>query len=129
MKLLFDLANRGILSDPLIRMGIRMLNRIHLKKENPGSLEKAITEKMSFVDTLRKSPLALVTDKPNEQHYEIPPEFFQKILGRNLKYSCCYWTKHVANLEGVEEAMLELTSQRAQLESYFKKGQSQCVSQ
>jgi len=54
MKLLFDLANRGILPDQLIRMGIRMLNRNRLKKENTGSLEKAITAKMSFVDTLRK---------------------------------------------------------------------------
>jgi cyclopropane-fatty-acyl-phospholipid synthase len=117
VKLLFDLANRGILPDQLIRRGIRMLNRKRLKEENPGSLEKAITAKMSFVDTLRKSPIALVTDKPNEQHYEIPPEFFRKILGRRLKYSCCYWTKHVTNLEGAEEAMLELTSQRAQLEN------------
>ena len=52
MKLLFDLASRVILPDQLIRLGIRMLNRNRLKKENPGSLAKAMTEKMSFVDTL-----------------------------------------------------------------------------
>lgn len=117
MKLLIDLADRKIFPDPLIRAGIRMLDRKRLKEENPGSLEKSITAKMRFVDDLRKSPIALATDKPNEQHYELPPEFFQLILGKRLKYSCCYWPKDVSRLDEAEEAMLHLTTQRAQLEN------------
>ncbi|MFO8084919.1 MAG: cyclopropane-fatty-acyl-phospholipid synthase family protein [Desulfobacterales bacterium] len=117
MKLLFDLADGGIFPDPLIRMGIRILDRKRLNEEKPESVEKAINAKMRFVDALRKSPVALAPHKPNEQHYEIPPEFFLKILGKRLKYSCCCWTKDVSDLEGAEEAMLHLTSQRAQLEN------------
>ena len=30
-------------------------------------------------------------EKPNEQHYEVPPELFRLVLGPRLKYTCCYW--------------------------------------
>jgi hypothetical protein len=33
------------------------------------------------------------------------PEFFQWILGKRLKYSCCYWPEYVIDLEGAEDAM------------------------
>lgn len=115
MKLIVDLADKGIFPDRLIRLGIRMLNRKRLKDENPGSMEKAIDAKMRFINTLRESPIALVTHKPNEQHYEIPSAFFEKILGKRLKYSCCYWTGKTNDLDEAEEAMLDLTSKRAQL--------------
>jgi cyclopropane-fatty-acyl-phospholipid synthase len=117
MKLLIDLADRGMLPDSLIRLGIRMLNRKRLKGENPGSLEKAMSRKMAFIEAMRNSPIALSTRKPNEQHYEIPPEFFLKILGKRLKYSCCYWTKDVSDIDEAEEVMLRLTCQRARLEN------------
>ncbi len=115
MKLIVDLADKGIFPDRLIRLGIRMLNRKRLKDENPGSMEKAIDAKMRFINTLRESPIALVTHKPNEQHYEIPSAFFEKILGKRLKYSCCYWTEKTNDLDEAEAAMLDLTSKRAQL--------------
>ncbi len=120
MKLLIDLADRGVLPDALIRLGIRMLDKKRLKDENPGSLEKAINRKMGFIKAMRKSPVALSTHKPNEQHYEIPPEFFLKVLGKRLKYSCCRWTEDMSNLEEAEDAMLRLTSQRACLENGMK---------
>jgi cyclopropane-fatty-acyl-phospholipid synthase len=63
-----------------------------------------------------ESPVALQTDKPKEQHYELPPGFFQKVLGKRMKYSGCYWPPGVTSLEGAEEAMLALTGERAQLE-------------
>jgi len=28
----------------------------------------------------------------NEQHYEVPAEFFVQVLGSRLKYSSCYWS-------------------------------------
>ena len=117
MKALFNLADKGMLPDQLIRAGIRILNRKRLNEENPGSLERAMSVKMSFVDAMRKSPVALVTEKPNEQHYEVPADFFRKVLGKRLKYSCCHWTKETADLETAEEAMLEITSRRARLEN------------
>ena len=49
----------------------------------------------AFLEELRASSIAARVEKPNEQHYEVPAEFFQLVLGPRLKYSCCLW------LEGV----------------------------
>jgi cyclopropane-fatty-acyl-phospholipid synthase len=38
------------------------------------------------------------------------------VLGKRLKYSCCYWPEGVRTLEEAEEAMLRLTCERARLE-------------
>jgi cyclopropane-fatty-acyl-phospholipid synthase len=69
-----------------------------------------------LVAKLKESSIAIVTDAPNEQHYEVPTSFFQLVLGKRLKYSCCYWPEGVDTLEAAEDAMLELTCQRAWLE-------------
>jgi len=53
--------------------------------------------------------LALHPDRANEQHYEVPPAFFQKILGPWMKYSCGLWDEGVENLADAEERMLALT--------------------
>jgi len=69
-----------------------------------------------FIQDLRERPIALEVEKPKEQHYELPPAFFQKLLGKRMKYSSCYWPPSVKNLDEAEEAMLKLTCQRAQVE-------------
>jgi len=69
-----------------------------------------------FIQHLRDSPIALEVEKPKEQHYEVPPAFFQKVLGKRMKYSSCYWPPSVKSLNEAEEAMLKLTCQRAQVE-------------
>ncbi len=55
------------------------------------------------------------TQQPNEQHYEVATAFFQRVLGRHLKYSACYWPEGVTALDDAEEAMLRLTTERAQM--------------
>jgi cyclopropane-fatty-acyl-phospholipid synthase len=69
---------------------------------------------------MRESPIAVRTEKPKEQHYELPPKFFQKVLGKRTKYSGCYWPLGVKSLDEAEEAMLELTCHRAQLEDVME---------
>lgn len=61
-------------------------------------------------------PVAVCTDDANRQHYGLPPEFFETILGPRLKYSSCYWPDGTAGLAQAEEAMLELMAERAGLE-------------
>ena len=69
---------------------------------------------------MKKSPIALVPEKANEQHYEVPPEFFEFVLGSNLKYSSGYWPAGVLSLNDSEIAMLKLSCERAEI----KDGQS-----
>jgi cyclopropane-fatty-acyl-phospholipid synthase len=69
-----------------------------------------------LIKKLKQSPIAIHTDDANRQHYEVPPGFFQLVLGRWLKYSCCYWPEGVQTIDDAEEAMLQLTCGRARLE-------------
>jgi cyclopropane-fatty-acyl-phospholipid synthase len=113
---LIRLAESGLIPDEIIRRGIGLLNRKRLRREESGSAESRQEKKLDFIEALRWSPLVLQPEKPREQHYELPPAFFQQVLGRHLKYSCCLWTDSVQPLDEAEEAMLELTCRRAGIE-------------
>ena len=115
MSLLIEMAEHGWLSDGLIRFGIRQLDRKRLRDENKVQSRQPGQPLDSFISEMRRSPIAIKTHKANEQHYEVPPAFFQQVLGRHLKYSGCYWPDGINDLNRAEESMLELTCQRAKL--------------
>ena len=115
MKSLIDLAEQGLIPDRLIRYGIKMLDRRRLAEEARKESEAGETGVCRFIQDLRESPIALEVEKPKEQHYEIPTAFFQKVLGKRMKYSACYWPSTVKSLDEAEEAMLGLTCQRAEI--------------
>jgi cyclopropane-fatty-acyl-phospholipid synthase len=116
MKRLIDMAEQGVLPDWLIRIGIRMLDRKRLADEVRKEVEAGEKGVFRFIQNLREGPIALQVEKPKEQHYELPPAFFQKVLGKRMKYSSCYWPPSVKSLDEAEEAMLALTCERAQVE-------------
>lgn len=70
----------------------------------------------AFLRELRSAPIAMEVEKPNEQHYEAPVDLFRLVLGPRLKYSCCLWPTGVGSIDEAEDAMLELTCARAQVE-------------
>jgi cyclopropane-fatty-acyl-phospholipid synthase len=65
---------------------------------------------------MRSSPIALVPELANEQHYEVPAAFFDLALGRHRKYSCGFWPDGVTSLDEAEEAALAETCRRARIE-------------
>ena len=101
--------------DRLIRAWIRRLNARRLTELSEGGIESQITRLNALYTQLAQSPRALCTHQANVQHYEVPPAFFQLVLGKHLKYSCGYWPEGVADLDHSERAMLELYRERAQL--------------
>jgi cyclopropane-fatty-acyl-phospholipid synthase len=115
LSLLLELAERSFLPDPLIRMGIRVLDRVRLKAEARPDCEATLRAKQDFLADMRHGPVALVPDMANVQHYEVPPEFFQAVLGKNLKYSGCWWPAGIGSLDAAEDAMLQLCGRRAEL--------------
>ena len=109
---LIDLAERAILPDWLIRMGMRLMaNR--LRDVECGDAEEQRERLRQFLSQLRRSPIAIETDVANRQHYEVPAAFFERVLGPRLKYSCCYWPTLHTTLSEAEEAMLDLFCRRA----------------
>jgi cyclopropane-fatty-acyl-phospholipid synthase len=111
----FALLERDLLPDFLIRIGIRRLLADRLREEDKGDPEAQQAHFMRFVETLRQSPVAIETQAANEQHYELPCEFFELVLGRHLKYSSCYFDPGVTSLDAAEARMLALTCERARL--------------
>jgi len=111
MQWALDLAEQGWLPDPLLRRGIRRLLDQRIRQIEAPSHPTAL-----LVEQMRRSPLAIETGAANEQHYEVPPAFFQAVLGRHLKYSGCYWPEGTTSLDDAEAAALRLTSERAGIE-------------
>uniref|UniRef100_A0A831XN28 Class I SAM-dependent methyltransferase n=1 Tax=Geobacter metallireducens TaxID=28232 RepID=A0A831XN28_GEOME len=106
---------RGMLSDAVVRTGIRRLLLKRLREAGSGDTETDRLRQREFIEQLRQSPVAVATGAANRQHYELPPEFFTRVLGPRRKYSCCLYSPGVTDLGAAEEAMLRLTCQRARL--------------
>lgn len=105
------------LPDPVLRAGIRKLLKQRLADEIVGDEELQQRKFINLVNELKSSPIAINTSDANEQHYELPTEFFQYCLGKNLKYSSGYWNPGVKDIDTSEDDMLALTCKRAELEN------------
>ena len=115
MNILVELAECGMLPDPLIRLGIRKLDEQRLRMEHHANIYDTAGAQARLIESMRQSPIAVRPEKANEQHYELPADFFRWVLGRHLKYSGCYWPEGVTTLDEAEEQMLGLTCRRAEL--------------
>lgn len=107
-------AEQGRIPDSLISWGIRRLNDIRLKEIPPGN--GLLKKEKKLVQDLKNSPIAIHTSEANEQHYELPPEFFTTVLGKRLKYSSCFFPTGTESIDEAEEIMLDLTCKRADLQ-------------
>jgi cyclopropane-fatty-acyl-phospholipid synthase len=107
------LAEAGLLPDVALRLGIRRMLQRRLREMRGAGCEAAQRARRDFLEQLRDSPVALAPERANAQHYELPPAFFERVLGRQLKYSCAWWPAGVEDLDAAEERMLALTCERA----------------
>ena len=117
MSFLDRTLEKGLLPDFVIRAGINHLLARKLKDENRGGVEAQQKALMDFVRELKSMPIAVKTREANEQHYEVPTEFFKYVLGPRMKYSSGLWPTRHTTFEESEEVMLALSCERAQLEN------------
>jgi cyclopropane-fatty-acyl-phospholipid synthase len=116
LRSLIELVENGRIPDLLTRAGIRLLLLQRLREQAQEGPDQEWQAMMTFVEEMRQSPIALHTQEANEQHYELPPQFFELVLGPHLKYSCCHFPEGVKELGHAEASMLALTCERAQLQ-------------
>ncbi|HXN35327.1 MAG TPA: cyclopropane-fatty-acyl-phospholipid synthase family protein [Opitutaceae bacterium] len=107
------LLERNLLPDWLVRIGIRRLLAQRIRDESAGDPETRLGD---YVDDLKRRPIAEDTRAANEEHYEVPTPFFQRCLGRRLKYSGCYYRTGDESLDEAEEAMLALYVERGRIQ-------------
>lgn len=115
--MIFSLLEKNLIPDLLIRVGIRSLLKDRLEEENKGSLEKNQEHLNKYIESLKNSPIAINTSDANEQHYEVPTEFYKFVLGKRMKYSGGLWNKNVESLDVSEEDMLALSVERAEIKN------------
>jgi cyclopropane-fatty-acyl-phospholipid synthase len=70
----------------------------------------------AFAREMAARAIAEHTDAANDQHYELPPEFFRLCLGERLKYSCCLYPTGQETLDEAEVLALIETCEHAGLE-------------
>lgn len=112
LRTALNAAEKGWLPDAVVRMGIRRLLRERLRQLHATSGPDTLVE---FLKTRESEPIAVLTDRANEQHYELPAAFYQQVLGNNMKYSCCYWQPGENSLDNAERHALALTCGHADL--------------
>jgi len=110
-----SLLEKNSIPDFLIRIGIRKLLKQRLIEEKKATVELQQDHLMQLITELKNSPIAINTAEANEQHYEVPTQFYQYCLGKNLKYSSGYWKEGVTDIDSSENDMLEITCNRAEL--------------
>lgn len=104
-------AERIALPDFLSKAGIRYLvGRSSKRLNSPAALSDHC-----FLKIVEARPIAVQTDKANDQHYEIPAEFFALILGSHRKYSCCLFDRGATTLAEAEDHALADTISHAGL--------------
>ena len=76
---------------------------------SPGGADAAFAEGMAL------HPIAEHTKAANDQHYELPDAFFQRVLGPRMKYSSCLYPTGKETLAEAERAALAETCAHADL--------------
>src|SRR3954469_9541709 len=61
----------------------------------------------AFARQMSERPIAEHTDAANEQHYEVPAEFFRNCLGPALKYSSCLYEPGDPLAQAEDRALIE----------------------
>ena len=110
-------AEMGIVPDSVIRAGIRRLNRQRLSEICASDPESAAVELAHFVNRMNTSEIAPLPELANDQHYEVPAEFFGLVMGEHRKYSSCYWKDSAQTLDEAEETALAITCEHAQIKN------------
>jgi len=98
------------LPDALTRAGIQML--VGMRRR---SLAGRGDMSARFAADMKNYPIAVHTDAANDQHYELPPRFFELTLGARRKYSCCLYPTGEETLDEAEVIALKETVAHAGL--------------
>src|SRR5512144_379678 len=110
-----DWVEQGLVPDAVIRGAIRRLCARRLREIDAGDCEASARSAEAFVHAMDASDVAPLPQIANEQHYEVPAQFFATVLGPHRKYSCAWWPPGASDLAQAEARALEATCERADL--------------
>lgn len=97
--------------DAILRQGIAMLVR-RMKRRLAAGTFGTVDD---FARDMGRRTIAEHVQAANDQHYELPPEFFALHLGPRRKYSCCFYQTGAESLAEAEAEALDQTIAHADL--------------
>jgi cyclopropane-fatty-acyl-phospholipid synthase len=104
-------VERAPLPDALSKLGVAAL----VDRTSRTLSGRAEASEVEFVRDMNQFPVALHVQAANQQHYELPADFFALTLGPARKYSCCHYPTGDETLAQAETLALEATVERADL--------------
>ena len=116
MSLAIQLAEAGKLPDVLVRKGIRQLVDKRLQEIKADNCETGMADLTAFIKSMNAASIAQVPELANAQHYEVPAEFFHLCLGKQRKYSSCFWMQDTQSLDEAEVLALIQTCDHADIQ-------------
>jgi cyclopropane-fatty-acyl-phospholipid synthase len=102
-------AERAPLPDSMTLAGIDFL----CSRTKRRLAETPVETEAAFARTMSEFPVATHTDEANQQHYEVPAEFFALVLGPQRKYSSCLYPAETTTLADAETFALSATVKHA----------------
>jgi cyclopropane-fatty-acyl-phospholipid synthase len=104
-------VERAPLPDALSKFGVAAL----VDRASRSLSRRAGTSEVEFVREMGQFPIALHVRAANQQHYELPADFFALTLGPARKYSSCLYPTGEETLAQAETLALEATVEHADL--------------
>lgn len=101
-----NLAEHGLCPDVALRRGIRHFLKHRLREIGSGDARTAALQETRLIEQMRCAPIAEVPETANDQHYDVPVEFFRQVLGPHMKYSSAFWPTTATTLAQAEAAGL-----------------------
>jgi cyclopropane-fatty-acyl-phospholipid synthase len=108
-------VENGLVPDAVIRRGIRRLCEERLRELRADECAFTCEHTERFIEAMDTGAIALEPALANTQHYELPQEFFELVLGPHRKYSCAWFDTLDSTLAQAEAAALGITAERAGL--------------
>ncbi len=105
IKSAIDAIERRHIPDVITRLGVACL----VGRTGWTLSRLRVDPNPAFARDMERFPVAEHTAAANDQHYELPPDFFAASLGPRLKYSCCYYDRGDESLADAELRALEET--------------------
>jgi len=116
-KIFWWLLVKGWLPDFILRWKVRnalqaLASQIATEAED---YENKVKLERDFIEEIKTMPIAINQTDANEQHYEVPAEFYRIVLGPRLKYSSCLYKNPHSTLRQAELDMLETYAERSEM--------------
>lgn len=104
-----EFVERVGLPDRVVKLGMELM------VERTSRRLSALSDdtEMRFVDHMAMAAIAEHSAVANAQHYELPPAFFEQVLGPRRKYSCCLYQVGDSLAEAEECALQETVGNAA----------------